>query len=209
MSNQLRIPSGSALAPTYAFVSEQSLGFYRSAASILALSYGTLQAPLLRAIASSGDGRSIVEGALTSNQAIFELRAGGTLRWDIYAPASSSDLRLYDGNDDQLTLNTSGASCKGGFLGPSGTALIPSFRFASEQSLGLYRSGASTLALSYGSFNLRQSRLVSVRTTGSLDSTTLATDEMAFTIIAGSAATLAIRSGGTIYYFTSSSSTKG
>lgn len=97
----------------------------------------------------------------------------------------------------------------GQFLVPPGSATAPSSAFSSEVSLGLYRSGVSTVALSYGSFNLNQARLVSMRTAASLDSTTLAVNEAAFTIVAGSAAQLAIRSGGTIYYFASSSSTKG
>lgn len=81
--------------------------------------------------------------------------------------------------------------------------------FSTETLLGWERSGVSTMALSYGTLNLNQARFVSVRTAASLDSTSLTTNEMAFQIVAGSVATLAIRSGGTIYYFASSASTKG
>lgn len=67
----------------------------------------------------------------------------------------------------------------------------------------------ATMTFSTATLNLGQSRLVSVRTAASLDSTTLRTDEVAFTIAGASGASLAIRSGGTIWYFSSSASTKG
>lgn len=93
-------------------------------------------------------------------------------------------------------------------LGP-GSAVAPTAAFGSEVSLGWYRSGVSTMALSYGSFNLNQARFVSIRTQGSLDSTTLAQGELAVSIAVASGASLALRSGTTIYYWTSSASTKG
>lgn len=155
-------------------------------------------------------------------------------------------------------------------LHTNGVALRPGIAWSSETSLGFYRSGASNIVQSYGTFtatiqasgvggsqaalsftgatahdikpveslpirfvdssygtvnfsigdnariqlasggslDLNQARLLSVRTLGaSLDSTNMKKGEIAFTIIS-SGASLAIQSGSTIYYFTSSASTK-
>lgn len=96
----------------------------------------------------------------------------------------------------------------GGIQVTESASTSPSYGFSSESSLGWYRSGVSTVALSYGSFNMNQGRLVSVRTTASLDSTSLAVNEMAFSVVQASGASLAIRSGSTIWYFSSSASTR-
>jgi len=93
---------------------------------------------------------------------------------------------------------------------PYGTAANPAYGFASEQSLGLYRSAASTMALSYGTFHLNQARLTSIRTMAtSLASTSMLTDEMAFFVGGASGATLGLRVNGIVYLFNSSSTTKG
>lgn len=93
----------------------------------------------------------------------------------------------------------------------SGSAATLGYAFLSEASLGFYRSAASTINQSYGTFNLASNSVrLSVRTVAaaSLDSTTLAVNEMAFSVAGASGASLAIRSGSTIWYFSSSLSTK-
>lgn len=93
---------------------------------------------------------------------------------------------------------------------PIGTAVAPAVRFDSEQSLGLYRSAASTLALSYGTLNLATGAAnLSVRTVASFDSTTIPVDAILFAVNATSGASLGINSGGTVYWFDSSASTLG
>lgn len=93
-----------------------------------------------------------------------------------------------------------------------GTSSNPAWAFSSESSLGFYRSGVSTIAQSTGTLNLALNGVrLSMRTVAaaSLDSTTLAVNEVAFSIGGASGASLAIRSGGTVWYFGSSLSTKG
>ena len=90
-----------------------------------------------------------------------------------------------------------------------GAALTPAYTFASEKSLGFYRSAASTIAGSYGTFDLTAMKL-SLGTTGtSLSSANLGVNEIGLFVGGTSGATLAVRSGGTIYYFASSASTVG
>lgn len=93
----------------------------------------------------------------------------------------------------------------------AGSAIFPIYSF-SDDSLGFFQSGVSTIAQSYGSFNLNQSRLVSVRTIATSNITAaggnvqIATDEVGFTVGGASGATLFIKSGGTIYLFNSAAS---
>lgn len=225
---------GSALAPTLSFNSENSLGLFRSASSTLALSYGSLTAPILNA---TGGGNGVVLTGGTNNRvswgavgaaaptvtsysngvkAVFYDSISGsavgytlgvdanTLFFTVPTSTVGDHFKWYGGTSVMAILEN-----PGGWRMPDATALAPAYGYSSESSLGLFRSGVSTLALSYGSLNLNQARLVSIRTAASLDSTSLATNEMAFQIVAGSVATLAIRSGGTIYFFASSASTKG
>lgn len=91
-----------------------------------------------------------------------------------------------------------------------GSILGPSLAFSSESSLGWYRAGAGTMALtSARSLDLNQSRLLSVRTlaasaiTVSAGNTNLRVNEIAFTVGGASGASLAIHSGGTVYLFNS------
>lgn len=74
--------------------------------------------------------------------------------------------------------------------------------------LGITAAGTIQLSASTGTFNLAQGHLLSIRTQPSFSSTNLAVDEIGFSLH-GSGASLALRSGGTIWYFTSSASTKG
>lgn len=90
-----------------------------------------------------------------------------------------------------------------------GTTLTPSYAFASEKSLGWYRSSASAMALSYGTLDLTAANL-SLKTTGtSISSANLGVNGIALFVGGTSGATLAVRSGGTIYFFSSSVSTVG
>ena len=96
-----------------------------------------------------------------------------------------------------------------GVVGFGSSAITPAYPLPSEASLGFYRSVASTVALSYGTLDLTAAK-VSVRTTGaSLNSTNVGVNELAIFVGGTSGATLALRSGGTIYYFASSASTVG
>lgn len=81
---------GSALNPTYGFNSEQSLGFYRSAASIKALSYGFLSAPQfissLTTAQSASSAKVTNQGqivfsilSLTTNGAALYYRSGNSV----------------------------------------------------------------------------------------------------------------------------------
>src|ERR1051326_7654845 len=89
-----------------------------------------------------------------------------------------------------------------------GSAVTPGYAFVSEISLGLYRSGVSTIAASYGTLNLAtQAVRLSMRTlaassvTPSAVNTNVARDEVVFTIGGASGASLIISSGGTAYIF--------
>jgi len=92
-----------------------------------------------------------------------------------------------------------------------GSVLIPTVAFSSESSLGLYRSAASTLAPSYGTFDLAPNSVrLSVRSLAmaSLTSLNIGTNELVLAIGA-SGCSLAYRSGGTMWYPNSSLSTNG
>jgi hypothetical protein len=91
--------------------------------------------------------------------------------------------------------------------GNSATTLAPSFAFRSEESLGFFRSRASTVALSYGTFHLNQARLTSIKTTASLGTTGNGVDTEAWLTVGVSVTTLNVRSGNTTYYFASSANT--
>lgn len=174
--------AGTAGTPSYAFSSETSLGWYRSQASAMALSYGTLTVP---------DG--------TSDTPSYTFTSGTTV--GIYRRSVGDMDFAHAGSVIARVTNLQ-------FGVRDGTALRPGIYHFSDNSLGWFSSGAATIALSYGTFNLNQGKLVSLRTVGaSLDSTNMAKGEAAFTII-GSGASLAIQSGSTIFYFLSSTSTK-
>lgn len=85
---------------------------------------------------------------------------------------------------------------------PVGTVDNPAYGFASEQSLGLYRSAASTIALSYGTLNLNNAILSSIRSTNaSATSATLNDGEFRVAAVSTTSAELAYRSGNTTYRF--------
>jgi len=89
----------------------------------------------------------------------------------------------------------------------AGSSTLPGLGFISDRSLGLYASGNSSVALSYGSLNLNQGRLVSVRTIGSLASSGNVVNNEWTVTIGASVATLAIRSGVTTFLWAASANT--
>lgn len=176
-ANSFYAARGDSLAPVYSFVSETSLGFYRSASSTMVLSYGTLIAPVSASSAFvMGTAARLDQGAIYTQ--IVDLNGNGRLL--LASTAGDGGNSYYD----------------------AGGAAASSHIFRSDTDAVRFR------VYSRGTVDLQQSRLISTRTAASLDSTTLMTDEMAFSLNA-SGASLAIRSGGTIWYFTSSASTKG
>jgi hypothetical protein len=100
-----------------------------------------------------------------------------------------------------------------------GSAIAPAYAFGttggslgvatSDTSLGFFSSGVSTIAVSYGTFSLNQARLHSIRTiagstlTASAAGPVVADSEAVFTVTLGSGASLALRSGGTVWIFNS------
>lgn len=99
--------------------------------------------------------------------------------------------------------------------GAPGSNLTPSYAFSSESSLGFYRSGASTVAMSYGTLNLATAGArLSMRTlaasaiTVSAALTNVAVNEAVFTVGGASGASFGIMSGGTFYFFNSAGSAK-
>jgi len=98
---------------------------------------------------------------------------------------------------------------------PAGSAQTGSMFFSSESSLGVYRSGISTIAISRGTFDLATNAVrFSMRTlaasavTVSAANTNVATNEVVFTVGGASGASLAVHSGGTVYIFNSDISAK-
>lgn len=211
---QFELPDGSALAPPLAFSSESSLGFFRSGASTIAQSYGTLFIPVALSVAVNGQAVLQAGNLLRtdSNAASFGIN-GGT-------PAASANIILRGGTASPAneflfrqgtTIIWKMASSTGALLSNTdGSVIAPVLAFSSESSLGLYRSGVSTIAISKGTFNLATNSVrLSMRTlaasavTASAAKTNVAVDEVVFTIGGASGASLIIYSGGTAYGFNS------
>lgn len=96
----------------------------------------------------------------------------------------------------------------------SGSSIIPVLAYGSDQSLGLYSSGAQTIAQSYGTLNLATNAVrLSMRTlaasavTASAANTNVAVNEVVVTVQA-SGASFAVNSGGTTWIFSSVASAK-
>jgi hypothetical protein len=89
----------------------------------------------------------------------------------------------------------------------SGSLVNPSYGFSSETSLGIYKSGDSTFAVSYGTFNMSQGRLM-LRSLGDVlgDQSQGVPREIYFTDD-GSTGTFCVRSGNTTYYLATSTVT--
>lgn len=70
-TNAAYFPAGSAVLPGVAFTSERSLGLYRSAASVLALSYGTFVASQVSSLATSWTSNLIVTAPMSAGTMPF------------------------------------------------------------------------------------------------------------------------------------------
>jgi hypothetical protein len=182
----LALPVGSSASPSLAFTSETSLGFYRSAASAIAVSYGQL----------------LVSGTPFS----------ATLPTLAFTSAKSTGIidNATPGMDIVVAGTVAGRAITNQWGFTSGSAILPGLMTRSEISLGFFRSGVSTIAMSYGTFNLAtQAVRLSMRTlaasavTASAAKTNVAVDEVVFTIGGASGASLIIYSGGTAYGFNS------
>jgi Pectate lyase superfamily protein len=174
---------GALLTPSYTFSSELSLGFIRSASSVLALTYGQLAAP------------------------------GGNSAQPSFAFNSNRSTGFYDngtpGMDIAVAGGVSGRALTGQWAVVSGSAVRPALAFTSETSLGLFRSASSTAAMSYGTLSLNQAYLASVKTAASVSSAILGTDAWAVANPANSGASICININGVMYIFNSSGTTIG
>lgn len=176
---------GSTSTPSFAFQSEKSLGWYRSAASTMALSYGSLSIPAgpnAAVIASFG-----ASGGNTNYIMLDGLRVSGD---------DTANTLWNNAKNMSFTANSALTI----FLGQTDSA-VSGLAINTTRGDVFLNSGSSLL--------MNQARLISIRTQGSLDSTTLAQGELAIAIAVASGASMALRSGNTIYYWTSSASTKG
>lgn len=126
---QFQLVAGTSLLPGLGFSSETSLGLYRSATSILALSYGQLGLPSGTAAAPS-------------------MAFAGDTDTGIYRVASNF-LAIAAGGGDGLYVTNLQIRFPG-----TGSQNTPTVAWNSESSLGFYRSGVSTVGLSYGAFQV-------------------------------------------------------
>lgn len=176
------VPDGTALAPAYGLSSESSLGWYRSAASTLALSYGTVLVPLSAAstflVATAA--RFIQSGAYTQ---ILD-NDGQTRVFFATAAGDSGHMYLDIGN------NAAGA-----FI----------FRSNTDAEVARIYSRGTVDFLQSRLVSIRT--MAASALTASAANTALFVNEMAFTIQA-SGASLAINSGGTTWIFSSVASAK-
>lgn len=174
---------GSNLLPTFAMLSEKSLGWYRSAGSTMALSYGTLSVPGVIVSGSTVIATGRLEAQITGGE-VARFR---------------SDRVSSAGRNWGIFIN---GVVEGDFL------IAPS-----TTNTGDPATGNVVLGLSVGSISLNQNRLLSVRTlaasalTASAANTNVAVNEAVFTIQA-SGASFVINSGGTTWIFNSSASAK-
>lgn len=102
---QVITTDGTAVNPPYAFTSERSLGFYRSAASIVGLSYGELQL---------GDGSSILPSfGFRSEVSLGAFRSAASTMKLSYGTLDTSAASLLFGNlASSITTAQSGATAK-------------------------------------------------------------------------------------------------
>lgn len=201
----MEVGDGTALAPSHTFISDRSLGLYRSRASQIAMSYGQFLA---------GPGSAVAPGVAFSSESSlgFYRSAASTLALSygqakvpdgsaILPPvcySSESSLGLFRSAASTLALSY------GQFQVQDGTAVLPPVRYASEASLGLYRSAASNLALSYGHLNAQYK--VSTGTLAASCTTTNVVDkEIKFSILSltSNGAQFGFRSGNTTWIWNS------
>lgn len=212
--------SGSTSQPAWAFDSEQSLGWIRSNASTMQLSYGTLIVPghataganiAYFGIGSSGINYINLDGLRISGDDVSNTIYNASQNIGITRNSGGSIFIGQQGTPaGGIAINTT----TGASLHTDGTTLAPSMGFSSNQSLGWFRSGIQTIAQSLGTFNLATNAVrLSMRTiaasalTPSAANTNVAVDEVVFTIQA-SGASFAINSGGTTWIFHSDASAK-
>lgn len=213
------VHDGTAINPAYSFRSDNSLGFWKSGKSAIAVAgsesfampVGTTYGRLFKTNeATWGIGINMTPAFGSDTASI----AGFKMMFNTLGGASNGMVVTYKGpsagNADILSLESTGALGLG-----FGIATYPGMGFLSERSLGWYRSGSSTMALSYGTFNLAsQAVRLSMRTlaassiTATAANTNVATNEVVFTIGGASGASLCISSGGTTYIFGSVASAK-
>lgn len=230
----ISVSDGSVLLPGYAFSSETSLGFYRSAASTIYQSYGTFGASIYSALRG---GSFAVEFKVLTNNRFATLASGSAYFLDVGTltvrdgdggggsgvirvnPGADTSAAYGFGAEPNLGFWRSAAStiavARGQIAVPDNSNTTPSYKFSSESSLGLYRSGAGTIAQSMGTLNLATNAVrLSMRTlaasavTVSAANTNVATNEVVFTIGGASGASLCVHSGGTVYVFNSDISAK-
>lgn len=172
----LRWPSGSNITPAWGFSSEASLGFYRSGASVLAVSRGQL---------------AVTGGSASTPSIGFvgDVNTGINL-------AAADTIDLIGGGATGLRATAFGSQV------PIGSATTPSFAFTSETSLGLYRSVASVTKHSYGWFS---ADLISSSTTGVSGATARLANQgqLFFSVLSvtSNGAEFGFRSGNTVYRF--------
>ncbi len=92
---------------------------------------------------------------------------------------------------------------------PDGGVAAPTVAFASELSLGLFRSAASTAALSYGTLSLGGGYLASLKTATSINSLVLGANAIAISNPGVSGCSLVLNINGVQYHFNSSGTTIG
>lgn len=144
-NQQMAVPDGNQLLPGMTFSSESSLGWRRSGSSIMELSYGKLRllAGVGRVERHTGD--EFWKDGTPS-------RAGFV---GLYNPISSgvdNDLGFYLYNGSSWGTVGRFSSISSQFQVGDGAAISPTLGFISETSLGLFRSGNSTIRQSYGTF---------------------------------------------------------
>lgn len=166
------------------------------------------------AMSAGGDqtlrnGVGIYFNMLSGNQGYIQ----STINNQLDLRAGAAGLRILNSSGLSVLMDMNDAGRWVQFYAPSihtdGAATNPGIQFTSDNSLGFYRSAVSTIKQSYGTLDLSATNL-SLKTTG-VSQTSLTIPDGGFQLFIGgtSGATLAARSGGTIYFFASSASTKG
>jgi hypothetical protein len=99
------------------------------------------------------------------------------------------------------------ANARGAWISQRDRNVSPAYAMLSERSLGFWQSGVSTMALSYGTFNLNQARLVSIRTADPANAISNAAANEIYVGVGVSNATLWFKSGNTVFQWATSSTT--
>lgn len=202
----IAIVSGTATFPGLVFSSETSLGWLRSGTSTMALSYGTIYAlngPIGSARSDSHEGLLLNQIGPFNTDAQWQNNYAA--KWTFSARSSTNNFWFYNSasSDPQLIIEAAtgySISTRGFSTFTTGQAISPAFAFESERSLGIYRSAASTLAFSYGTVNLNNAILSSLRTTNASGTSATVNDkELRIVAVSVSSAQLAFRSGNTTY----------